>query len=72
MNNFKTWFVVGTWGSQKWFDVNVLDFESEFWWIYFVIFSLGNSFGYFLQKLGIFSFILPKPLKYHLIVASFP
>ncbi len=37
---------------QKWFGVDVLDFQIELWYRYFGIFWLGNCFGHFFAKIS--------------------
>ncbi len=49
---FKTWFVVGILRFQKGSDVKVSNTLIELWCWYFDILGLGNSFGYFFEKLG--------------------
>jgi hypothetical protein len=54
-------------GLKNWFVVNVLDFQIEHCCVYFVIFGLGNCFGYFL---AFFSNHLDTLSKDHIILPS--
>ncbi len=54
MHSFKAWFVVGILRVQKWFDLDVSDFEIELWYCFFGNFWLGKYFGNFYQNLDNF------------------
>ncbi len=54
MSSFKVWFVVGVFGIEKWFDVNVLAFQVELRWRYFGLFGLFcQLFWLLFQNLGL-------------------
>jgi hypothetical protein len=46
MGSFKTWFVVGTIRFQKWFDIDILNFQFDIGYRYFGI-CFRDFWGYF-------------------------
>ncbi len=54
MGTLKTWFVVGIFRFQKWFDVDILDFQFELCYRYLAFFDYETflaTFGQFFAKL---------------------
>jgi hypothetical protein len=59
ISSFKKGLVAGIFRIEKWFYLDVLDFQIELLRDIFGNFRLGNCFGYFLPKFGqIFSNLL--------------
>jgi hypothetical protein len=54
IGTFKTWFLVGTLRFQKWFDVDILDFQIVLCYFYLGIFLVYRLFGLLFEKLGNF------------------
>jgi hypothetical protein len=53
--HIKAWFVVGILRFQKWFDLDISDFQLELCYRFFGSFWFGNFLGYFLKNWHIFS-----------------